>query len=808
MDPLQFLLLEDSSLDAELIYATLVEGGIHCKLMRVETRSEFLSALEQTPVDLILADYSLPTFDGIAALDIARSRCPDVPFVFVSATLGEELAVEMLKNGAIDYVLKQRLGRLVPAVQRALRETEERRERQRAEALLRESEDRYRRLFERNPQPMWVFDAKTLAFLSVNQAAIDHYGYSESEFLSMTIQDIRPSEDVPVLTRIFSSLPEDADYKGVWKHQKKDGTLIDVEVSTRGETFAGRPARLVLINDITEQQAALRERQQAEERLRESERRFRQFAENIEDVLWILNRREQTMLYISPAYEHIWGRSCESLYANIAEWTEAIHPQDRDRICAVFLNQVLEEGYELEYRVLRPDGSVRWIRDRAFPIKNEPEGACWAAGIAEDITERKRIEAEREEWFTREQAARESAEAANRIKDEFLAVLSHELRSPLNPILGWAKLLRSRTFDPATTAHALEIIERNARLQTQLIEDLLDVSRILQGKLSLSVYPVDLVSTIAAAIETVRLSAEVKSIQIHTTFIPHNGHVLGDSNRLQQVFWNLLSNAIKFTPPGGQVEVRLESCEVPVMNAERSDSTQPATPATSPFRRYAQITVTDSGKGISPDFLPHVFAYFRQADSATTRKFGGLGLGLAIVRHLIELHGGTVAASSAGEDQGATFIVRLPLTVNTLEQAQERQDSPETLSLQGVRVLVVDDEPDAREFAAFVLQQYDAEVVVVASAKEALEVLTQSVPDLLLSDIGMPDVDGYMLIRQIRQRSTEAGGQIPAIALTAYAAEFDQQQAKTAGFQMHIAKPVEPEAMVNAIARLVQLKRT
>jgi PAS domain S-box-containing protein len=494
--------------------------------------------------------------------------------------------------------------------------------------------------------------------------------------------------------------------------------------------------------------------------------------------------------------------------------------------------------------------------------------------------------------YEAEQRARREAEAANRIKDEFLAVLSHELRSPLNPILGWTSLLRSRKFDEKATDRALETIERNAKLQTQLIEDLLDVSRILRGKLVLNVAPVNLVTTIEAAMETVRLAAQSKEIQIQTVFEPNVGPVAGDSNRLQQVVWNLLSNAIKFTPPKGQVEVRVEKVEeglqVSRLQVEGSNSNiqhsnvqppdiqhsnvqppdiqhsniqpsniqpsniqhsniqhsniqhsniqpsniqpsniQPSNiqpPDIQPSTQYAQIQVKDTGKGISPEFLPHVFEHFRQENSSTTRKYGGLGLGLAIVRYLTELHGGSVQAESPGEGLGATFTVRLPLMVAVEETTQAPAQPNSSADLYGLRILVVDDEEDIRELVAFVLEQSGAEVTVAASADEALVALNQSVPDVLLSDIGMPEVDGYMLMRQVRALLAEGDAQelamplaiaseqgeaqqhkmrMRAIALTAYAGEYDQHKALQAGFQLHLAKPVEPEVLVRAIAHLV-----
>lgn len=373
-----------------------------------------------------------------------------------------------------------------------------------------------------------------------------------------------------------------------------------------------------------------------------------------------------------------------------------------------------------------------------------------------------------------ERAAREQAEAANRIKDEFLAVLSHELRTPLSPILGWTKLLRSGKVRPENQDKALETIERNAQLQTQLVEDLLDVSRILRGKFMLDIRSVNLKGVIAAAIETVRLAAEAKRIEIQTV-LESSEDVLGDASRLQQVVWNLLSNAVKFTPERGRVEIRLVQ-----------------------VNHSVQIQVTDTGKGIEAEFLPYVFDRFRQADSATTRKFGGLGLGLAIVRQIVELHGGTVQVDSQGEDQGATFTVTFPLK-NAIVPSQPSFIAPEhALDLKGVRILVVDDEADSREFVGYVLESAGAKIVCASSAIEALNILAQDKPDILVSDIGMPGMDGYQLLKSLKPDQ-----KLPAIALTAYAGEVDQQRAIAAGFVRHLAKPVEPDHLIALVATLV-----
>lgn len=392
------------------------------------------------------------------------------------------------------------------------------------------------------------------------------------------------------------------------------------------------------------------------------------------------------------------------------------------------------------------------------------------------------------------------AQEANRIKDEFLAIVSHELRTPLNSILGWATLLRTRKFDETTTARALETIERNARSQSQLIEDLLDVSRMLRGKLILNFHPVELVSVIEAATEAVRPNAQNNNIELEL-ILPDSGClVYGDFNRLQQILWNLLSNAIKFTPSGGRIKVNLSK----VRSEEKEELTIP---------KYARIQVIDTGKGINSEFLPYVFDRFRQADSTTTRSHGGLGLGLAIVRHLVDLHNGNAYAASEGEGKGSTFTVDLPLlnsnevsVTNAESSASQASLITQNSALSSVKVLVVDDDEDTRNFLTTVLQQYAAEVKAASRANEALETLAEWQPNVLVSDIGMPGEDGYALIRKVREREEKQQQILPAIALTAYAMESDREKALDAGFQMHVTKPVDPDRLVRAIVHLLKIK--
>ncbi|HJQ27384.1 MAG TPA: ATP-binding protein, partial [Blastocatellia bacterium] len=437
-----------------------------------------------------------------------------------------------------------------------------------------------------------------------------------------------------------------------------------------------------------------------------------------------------------------------------------------------------------EMTILRSDGTRVQELCRAIPLKDEQGKVRGCIGIFLDITERKQVDEEREQLLAREHEARAAAEAASRVKDEFLATISHELRTPLNSMMGWAQLLRTGNLDKTDIARGLETIERNARAQTQLVDDLLDVSRIITGKLRLSTCPIELSAIIRAAIDMVRPAASAKAIQLDFSTSHAASVISGDPDRLQQVVWNLLSNAIKFTPKGGRVEIRLE----------QNDGN-------------ARLIVTDDGEGIPQDFLPHVFDRFRQADSSYTRKHGGIGLGLAIVRHMVEMHGGAVAVHSDGPRRGATFTVTLPLLTAT-DAAQADATSPasepgETLpQLFGVRLLLVEDDSDSLEVLRIVVDLHGAEVKTATRSSEALQILEQWLPDVLLSDIGLPDEDGYALLAKMRKHGHAQGRHIPAIALTGYAGEQEGRQALSAGFERYFTKPTEPSKLIAAIAEL------
>ncbi|BCL33635.1 response regulator [Nostoc sp. MS1] len=525
--------------------------------------------------------------------------------------------------------------------------------------------------------------------------------------------------------------------------------------------------------------------------LRQSEERFRSLSTSSPIGIFEINT-EGRCNYTNPRYQAICGLDAtESIEQS---WLDSVHPEDKERAIASWSTYIYQGGdYCDEFRFQTVDGSLRWVQVRSSPMLSGNGELLGYVGTLEDITERKQSEEIRAQVI-REQTARQEAEAANRMKDEFLAVLSHELRTPLTSMLGWSKILRSKKLDEKATAKALEAIERNANSQVQLIEDILDVSRIIRGQLRLNLCPVTLVNVVEAALEAVRPLAEAKNIKIHTLLDYSLTHVNGDATRLQQIVWNLLTNAIKFTPKDGEVDVKLEG----VYDESTGDLT------------HAQIQIIDTGVGIEPEFLPKVFERFRQADSTTTRSHNGLGLGLAIVRHLVELHKGTILAESPGVGQGATFTVRLPL----IQENRKSQllptdnfpaDDDKSAPLVGLKVLIVDDETDSRNFLAFLFEEYGAIASTTASVEAALAVIGQLKPHILISDIGMAEQDGYTLIRKLRSLSPEEGSEIPAIALTAYSREEDRQQVLEAGFQHHLTKPVDPSKLISVVASMLKL---
>jgi PAS domain S-box-containing protein len=553
---------------------------------------------------------------------------------------------------------------------------------------------------------------------------------------------------------------------------------------------------ITVIEDVTERVAreaelrhqigALESLQQA---LRQSQEWFSTTLHSIGDAVIAVNLEGQIVSINAVAQSLTGWSEQEAKGRRLDDVFQIINEDTRERGRSP-IDKVLRAGGVSEIAnhtlLVAKDGTERPIDDSAAPIKDEQGNLFGIVLIFRDITERRRAEGEREDSLAREQKARSEAEAANRLKDEFLATVSHELRTPLNAMMGWIHILRRGNLDKTAAEQALETIIRNARMQNKLIEDLLDVSRIITGKLRLEIRPIDLIAVIEAALEVVRPSAEAKGIQIHTQLNPLSAPTLSDPNRMQQIIWNLTSNAIKFTPSGGRVTIKLERVQTQV-----------------------EIAISDTGQGISPEFLPHVFERFRQADATSTRKHAGLGLGLAIVRHLVELHGGNVQAHSDGDGKGSTFTVRIPVNATHKQVSGEAVRSTLTDSgmienqtlLKDLRILVVDDEADARSLVTAVLEKYGAVVTAVSSSAEAFLALQERPPDVIVSDIGMPDEDGYSLIRKVR--AEQSGRKIPAVALTAYARVEDRIRALEAGFQSHVPKPIEPDELVLVISSMI-----
>lgn len=497
-----------------------------------------------------------------------------------------------------------------------------------------------------------------------------------------------------------------------------------------------------------------------------------------------------------------WSESAERLFGWTADEVLGKHVSDWKFVFTEDVDSVLQvthrqrEGVErqgvLFNRNYTRQGEVLYCEWYNSVLNDEHGKLVSVLSLVLNVTPRKIAEEERAALFVREQAARKHAEDADRLKDEFLATLSHELRTPLTAVLGWASLMRSGDVPQVEFANALEIIERNARAQARLIDDLLDVSRIITGNLRLELRPVDLAATLEAVAEAVRPAARAKGVRLEIELEKQTELINGDPNRLRQVVWNLLLNAIKFTPRGGSVSAAISSDET-----------------------YARLVVTDTGEGITPDFLPYVFDRFRQAEGSIARRHGGLGLGLAVARHLVELHGGTIGAESAGRGHGAIFKIELP--VESPSQAESAKfnelrarwkDMRQTKAqaarnqLRGLRVLVVEDDADSRTLVSMMLKRHGAQVIAVGTAEEAMSTIAGAPADVLVSDIGMPDQDGFDLIRKIRQLPPGHGGNTPAVALTGYATAKDRERAIAEGFQTHLAKPIEPAELVNAIAEL------
>jgi PAS domain S-box-containing protein len=764
--------VDDNEANRYVINRILGKAGFN--VAEAATGEAALQAVAHTRPDLIILDVRLPDINGfeICQRIKANSVTASIPILLLSASLVDSKdKAQGLESGADGYLIQPvEASELIATVKALLRM------RQAEESALNLAQE-WQTTFDAMNDGVCLLDWEGRV-LRCNRAMTEFLQKPFGEIQGCLHQTLMQTRLGSTKITLFARIQETRQRGS--REVQFDNRWISVFADPIFDEDGAFSGAVYIVADITA-------RRQAEEALRASEERFRLLLENVQDYAIFFIDPQGRVARWSTGAERILGyQEAEILTksASIIFTPEDIElgvdQQELDE--AVTLGRAEDERWHV-----RKDGSRFWASGMVTPLRDEMGQLRGFAKIMRDFTERKRAEDERAQLLAREQEARAQAEAANRLKDEFLATLSHELRSPLNSMLGWIRLLNTRKFDEATSARAMETIERSARAQAQLVEDLLDVSRIIQGKLRLNVRPVDLAGVIQAAIDTVRPAAEAKEIQLQSFFDPGAGPVAGDSDRLQQVVWNLLSNAIKFTPKGGRVDVRLER-----------------------VRSHIEITVTDTGQGINPNFVPFVFERFRQEDSSSTRPFNGLGLGLAIVRHLVELHGGTVYADSPGEGQGATFTVNLPLMpillANDGEQVHPMAEGAVCFgnapSLQGMRVVVVDDEADSRDYIIALLEQCGAQVIAAASAIEAIEAISREKADVLVSDIGMPEEDGYSLIRKIRALRAEQGGQIPAVALTAYARAEDRTQAIAAGFQMHISKPVEPAELATIVASL------
>lgn len=822
----------------------------------------------ETPADLVVANIMAGTRDDVSKVR-TNMQFNAVPVIVYSSPAEEELCLELMDRGANDYLITpfsehQLLARVRAQLRvsptcaeslTGIRESEERHrtfgnvmhisnadgsagewagapveidQRKRAEQALRTSEEEFRVNFELagigqaqlNPEGR---------FLRVNPRFCEMLGYSADELLNLTFFDITYPGDLEhnIASWLDFTRGGSNQYTVEKRYVRKDGSIIWGQITaTMLRDAEGQPLRTVsMIQDITERRLS--------EAVFQSQKSALEMAAqgaSLDDVLQFvvgsLQKQAHESLVVSILLldhdgQHVSLGAASGLPESFRqELRNGVAVRDLRGPCRMVFTQkqpafVSDVNTDPNWEDFRDRVALYGFRAASsMPIVASDQRLLGsfciyyrrprAPGIFERsmieaisrtvaiVIERKQAEAEREEMLIREQAAREQAEGANRVKDEFLAVVSHELRTPLTAITGWADILLEGRVAGSTQLRGLQAIQRQSRSQRQLIDDLLDVSRIVSGKLRLDFREVEPSRILSGAIDVVRPTADAKNIAVVVHQDPREGKISGDPERLQQVIWNLLSNAIKFTPEGGRVEIRSRWLESSI-----------------------EIVVLDTGQGISPEFLPYVFERFKQADVSTTRAHGGLGLGLAIVRHLVEIHGGTVQAQSAGKDKGSTFTVRLPgiprrgtATPKSERELRQHISGAGAAMLLGLRILVVDDDSDSREVIAAELTLYGANTSVSDSADDALRKMETFKPDVIVADIGMPGEDGYSMMRKIRNSSSEQTRLTPAIALTAYAGDGNRQRALDAGYQKHISKPAEPEELALAIAAIARLSQS
>ena len=792
ISPPRILLADDNSDMREYVRRLL---AANYEVEAVADGEAALQAARERPPDLVLSDVMMPKLDGFGLLKALREdeSLVTIPVILLSARAGEEARVEGMEAGADDYLIKPFSAReLLARVRAHLEMTSLRRE---AEMALRHSEKLFRELADNAPLIIWMTDDQGNNEF-VNKAYLTFFGVAPEDVAERRWMElVHPDDYKSYVQKFIDVSAAHLPFRAEARVRRADGEWrwLDSYAVPRSAESGRGPGMIGCSADITE-------RTQAEELVRRANERFELAESASNGFVYDWSLREDTVER-SQGMAAVLGYRPGEVPDIPQWWFEQIHQSDLARVQAeaelVFASP--DDKITTEYRVRRRDGHYIWVQDSARIFRDESGRAVRVVGTTVDISARKQSEEEIARLLAEERAAREVAEQATRAKDEFLAVVSHELRSPLNAILGWNNMLRSRRGDDPYIARVIDTVQRNGKAQLQLIEDLLDTARIITGKMKLEVQSVDPVALIATALDTVRTAADSKGIVIATDFDPEAGQLTGDHARLQQVVWNLVSNAIKFTPEGGRVWVELR----------RSDTD-------------VQIVVRDTGQGIEPDLLPYVFDRFKQGDSSTSRRFGGLGLGLSLVKHLVELHGGVVTVESPGKGQGTTVTVSLPVrAVLSQSQAVSREDwgapadqtairrSPANM-LMGVRALVVDDESDARELITLTLEQYGARVTSVDSAAAALAALESQLEDravgaqfdVMICDIGMPGTDGYELIRQVRTHQDKRVSYIKAVALTAYARSENRIKALRAGFQMYVTKPVDEVELAAVISAL------
>ena len=653
-----------------------------------------------------------------------------------------------------------------------------------AEQALKDNEERYRALVEATSTVVW----RTTA-----DGELIYVGAAWEAVSGQQVEEIIGSGWLDALH------PDDRERaKTVWRNALATKNIYETEfrVLTTADEYRWFAVRGIPIlnsdGSVREWVGAntdIHEQKLAEAGLRESQEVLTLAMSSSRMGAWSRDLTTEAV-YWSAELEELFGLEPGTFSGNLNGFYDYVYAEDKEHLAREVKNALDEHrDYIIEFRFHHTDGSLHWMEGRGQAVYTDDGKPGKVYGIGIDITERKLAEAERERLLESEQKAREIAERANHSKDEFIALVSHELRSPLNAMLGWTRVLQKKQADEQTTEYALDVIVRNARSQSRLIEDLLDIARVGGGKLRLEMRPTEIVPIIQAGVESLKPTADAKNIRLIESLDTTANFISGDDDRLRQIVENLLSNAVKFTPENGVIEISLER---------------------EGFQ--AQIIVRDSGQGISADFLPQIFERFKQADASTTRRHGGLGIGLSLARDLVELHGGTISAHSDGDETGSTFIVTLPLrTVKPIKQNSDTEGNMSSQGkLSGFWILAVDDEADAREIVSFMLQINGAKVTTANSAVEALEILNGCngrLPDILLSDISMPFESGYALVEKIRALPADKGGQIPAVALTAFNRPEDREAAFEAGFQKHLGKPVDMDALIEAIIETADVKK-